>query len=387
MTEQYTYTQPSGIDFGRLTNEIRQEPLITVGLEFINYTNPTVDVFMSGVLTGAEVTALGNVVSGHVANPLPAKPQQFFSDLIPSGHQMFQIGQRDRRWDSLFATSGNFNTTGFGAHDSNTLKVVHPSGATEDGVRIIDKGSSAPTLTVVSEEGGNGPVIRVLQRTPDHGINIVQENQGAPLRINNFAAYRGDIRLTQHTENPSNTTNGEIWYRDTDGNGQLATLAVDTPSGICDVRLGEGICSLHVDEAQDLVSFTTTLTPARLSAQTHRDNKFYSLSNSNERIHVWVNGLYKITYTAVSRQTSSNNRCTVLAGIQKNGGTGTRLFSRSYAYVRNQTDDLGSSSKEFYWKLDAGEYLELLFDRITGGGTMQIADGTNITIELVRYEP
>ena len=68
MTEQFLFTQPSGVNLYRLSNEIRQEATITVGLDFISYTDPNLDVFMSGVLTGTEETTLGNVASGHIAH-------------------------------------------------------------------------------------------------------------------------------------------------------------------------------------------------------------------------------------------------------------------------------------------------------------------------------
>lgn len=68
MTAQFSFTQSSGVNLARLSNEIRQEGAIAIGLEFINYTNPHLDVNMSGVLTGVEETALGYVVSGHIAH-------------------------------------------------------------------------------------------------------------------------------------------------------------------------------------------------------------------------------------------------------------------------------------------------------------------------------
>lgn len=383
MTEQYTYSQPSGVNLEQLTNEIQQEPAITVGLEFINYSNPIVDVFMSGVLTGVEETALGNVVSGHVVMALPEGAEKFAHDLIPSGNCTFSIGRRGQRWDAFFSASGNFNSECQGAHDNNTLKVNHPSGTTKPGLLVVDKGSNEAAIEVVKREGGNAPAVNIIQKSPKPALRLIQENDGSCLYMANKSEVKGDINLTELSANPSDPDKGDFWYRD---DPQLPSLAYNTASGVYDLRVTEGLVDINVDEAQDQVTFTTSLVAARFSAQHIRDNDFYSLSNNNERIHVSTGGVYRVTYCAVSKQTTSDTRSTVLVGMSRNGGGGTTTRSRSYAYVRNTTDNLNSSSKSFLWRLDAGDFIELKFDRITGAGTMQIADGTNVTLEFIRRQ-
>lgn len=81
----YTFTQPSGVRPGQLANEIRQDPGISMGLEYINYLDPDseelvldgriVNVAMSGALEGAELSVLGNIVSGHLAHPTDSSLQ------------------------------------------------------------------------------------------------------------------------------------------------------------------------------------------------------------------------------------------------------------------------------------------------------------------------
>jgi hypothetical protein len=190
------------------------------------------------------------------------------------------------------------------------------------------------------------------------------------------------IHLDKKTNDPVLPLDGDIWLRD--NGGQLPRLAYQGTSGIYEVKNSEGYASYTVDTFIDFVTFTTIFTPVRWNVVDVEDSMYFSRSVNNERIHVWIDGIYRISYGGNVLKVSSSTRSTVEWEMEINDSGATITAARGYTYLRNLTTDINTTSKTFLTSLNAGDFIELQAARIAGNGIVGFDDGTSLMIELIR---
>jgi hypothetical protein len=108
MATQFNYTKV--VDLNRLTQEIGESANITIALDYLNLDGSNLDVYMKADLNAGEVTALGDLVTAHVNEPLEtdeiinvAQRKQELDDDIPYVYST----ARPIGWTTCFTGAGD----------------------------------------------------------------------------------------------------------------------------------------------------------------------------------------------------------------------------------------------------------------------------------------
>ena len=104
-TTKYTYSKTVNVE--RLHSEVVASVNLTIALDSITAKSSSVDIYMKAALTGAEETALSDLVTAHVATPLPAPTQLFDNDgAILTRPKMAATGRHYQLHGMMFTTAG-----------------------------------------------------------------------------------------------------------------------------------------------------------------------------------------------------------------------------------------------------------------------------------------
>ena len=146
------------------------------------------------------------------------------------------------------------------------------------------------------------------------------------------------------------------------------------------IRTNQGIAEYYL--SADAGSFTTTLTTVPLDTTVIEDSPYFSRSGGV--VTIGVDGIYKVSYGASINQTGGNSRSSTRHQATLNGST-LIPQSEAWVYSRNNGQGEGSVHKTFFIELDAGDTIEIESERDSGGGTFEHKEGSNLTLEFVRF--
>jgi len=155
----------------------------------------------------------------------------------------------------------------------------------------------------------------------------------------------------------------------------LATLAVNTGSGIANVMMGSGIQRFRDNVGGQAIANFPTFTALTLASQRFNDDQYYAYDSSVTGVRVFVPGLYLIngicTFSGTGATTNIFGRITV-NGVAQTATVGTvPIIINQFAGFPFQT----------LINLEAGDYVQITASKLTAGATVtSLADETSMNL-------